>query len=269
MTNDPRSAFYRSPLYAPYVRAVRAFQAWRHAAYEASLAARERLGGHPPVPSPRLTHFVTGTTELNWFLHSGRRGALSLEAMLVRNKLALKDFTAVLDFGCGIGRVIRHFHRVRGPRFYGCDYNPELIAWCQAHLKFAQFAVNPLEGRLAYADGQFDLIYALSVFTHLTLPQQDFWMQELGRVLRPGGCLLLSTHGEHYLKDLTPEQRAAFHVGERLVFGGDQAGTNICTTYHSPAAVRQHLAAGYTVVDFVAEGALDNPAQDLWLLRRP
>lgn len=269
MTNDPRSAFYRSPFYPPYFRTVRALQRGRQWLVDLGPRLAERAGGHPPLPSPRLMHFVTGTTELNWFLLSGRQGALSIEAILQKNKLPLQNFTAVLDFGCGIGRVIRHFDRVRGPRFFGCDYNPELITWCQHNLKFGQFQVNPLEGRLNYADGQFDLIYALSVFTHLTLPQQDFWMRELGRVLRPGGCLLFSVHGDYYLRDLNPEQQAAFQAGERLVFGGDQAGTNICTTYHSPAAVRQHLAPGWEVLDFVPEGALGNPKQDYWLLRKP
>ncbi len=269
MTNDPRSGFYRSQFYGPYVRTVRALQSARQWFFDLGPRLAERAGGHPPVPSPRLMHFVTGTTDLNWFLLSGRQGALSIEAILQKNKLALKDFKAVLDFGGGIGRVIRHFDHLRGPQFFGCDYNPELIAWCRQNLKFAQFQVNALEGRLNYADGQFDLIYALSVFTHLTLPQQDFWMQELGRILRPGGYLLISVHGDYYLRDLTPEQQTAYQAGERLVFGGDQAGTNICTTYHSPAAVRRHLAVGYTIVDFVAEGALGNPKQDYWLLRKP
>jgi hypothetical protein len=43
----------------------------------------------------------------------------------------------------------------------------------------------------------------------------------------------------------------------------------VCATYHPPAFVRDHLAAGYRVVDFVPEGAKGNPWQDYWLLRKP
>jgi hypothetical protein len=37
-----------------------------------------------------------------------------------------------------------------------------------------------------YANEQFDLIYAISVFTHLTEDLQHSWLNELGRVKRGG-----------------------------------------------------------------------------------
>jgi hypothetical protein len=43
-----------------------------------------------------------------------------------------------------------------------------------------------------------DCIYAISVFTHLSAELQDLWMKELRRIVRPGGHLLITTHGESF-----------------------------------------------------------------------
>ncbi len=212
---------------------------------------------------------VAGNTDPDWFLKSGRMGADSITAILEKNGLAFQDMKAVLDFGCGVARVLRHWNDVKGPKIHGTDYNPELIQWCRENLRFARFEVNSLHGALPYPSGSFDFIYSLSVFTHLTTEQQDFWMAELRRILRPKGHLLISTHGEHYLKHLSPENQALFRSGGRVVVAGEHAGTNVCATYHPPSYVREHLASGYELVDFIAEGAKGNPWQDYWLLRKP
>lgn len=217
---------------------------------------------------------VAGSEDPAWFLESGSLGARSVRAILEKNGPRLEDCRAVLDFGCGIGRVLRHFHDVTGPAFHGTDYNADLIRWCEDNLTFAQFCVNKLVGRLAYDSGQFDFIYALSVFTHLTEPQQRFWMDELKRVLTPGGYLLITTHGAGHLAVLPPtavpaEERRRFQAGEMVVCGGEHAGTNICATFHPETYVRGTLAKGFQMLDFIPEGALGNPRQDYYLLRKP
>ena len=73
--------------------------------------------------------------------------------ILYKNGLSMEKFDAVLDFGCGIGRVIRHLRNVHGPCYYGTDYNPKLIAWCRHNLKFARFSTNHLVGKLGFKEG--------------------------------------------------------------------------------------------------------------------
>ena len=159
-----------------------------------------------PIPSPELITLVAGTDDIDWFWKSGALGASSMLEILYKNGLSMEKFDAVLDFGCGIGRVIRHFRNVHGPRYYGTDYNPKLIAWCRHNLKFARFSTNHLIGKLEFKDRQFDFIYALSVFTHLREEQQHFWIKELARILKPGGYLFLTTHGsQHYYANMLPD----------------------------------------------------------------
>src|SRR5205823_7720620 len=48
---------------------------------------------------------------------------------------------------------------------------------------------------LPYNDAYFDILLGLSVFTHIPREAQDPWLQELQRIVTPGGLLLISTHG--------------------------------------------------------------------------
>jgi SAM-dependent methyltransferase len=49
---------------------------------------------------------------------------------------------------------------------------------------------------LSYQNDHFDLIFANSVFTHLTEEAQDRWLPELARILKPDGLVIASFHGE-------------------------------------------------------------------------
>jgi SAM-dependent methyltransferase len=113
------------------------------------------------------------------------------------------------------------------------------------------------------------LIYALSVFTHLPAPAQTAWLAELSRVLRPGGFLLLSTHGASYLPKLRRGERDRFKAGELVERFGRAAGTNLCSVYHPELYVRKELSRGWDLVAFEPQGAKGNPDQDLILLRKP
>jgi SAM-dependent methyltransferase len=221
------------------------------------------------IPPPHLISLVAGVRDTGWFLSSGRLGAQALHDVLRKNNVDIARFDSILDFGCGLGRVLRHLPAVTGARLFGCDYNRKLIAWCRANLPFAEFSTNELEGKLKYADHSFDFIYALSVFTHLTARQQEFWIDELRRILRPGGYLFLTTHGKHYEKEIPEGLRTHFDNGELVVVKPDRAGENACAAFHPEKYVRDELARGWEIVDFVEQGALGNPLQDVYLLRNP
>jgi 2-polyprenyl-3-methyl-5-hydroxy-6-metoxy-1,4-benzoquinol methylase len=220
-----------------------------------------------PIPPFGLRILVSASPDIDWFLASGRRGADAVRGVLARNGLDLESAAPVLDFGCGCGRVTRHW-AADGIEVHGSDLNRQLVAWCRSHLAFGTFAVNGLAPPLAYPDARFGFVYALSVFTHLPEDLQEAWMRELRRVIRPGGHLLLTTHGEHYLDELTAGEQRAFRAGSLVVSRDDTPGSNICGAYHPEAYVRGRLARGFSVVEFVPKGALGNPFQDSWLLRR-
>ena len=264
MKNLLLRAFMRFGLHRPAFRA-----------YEAASSLRA-LGRRPPaaddglpVPPPRLIMRVAGTPDPAWFLESGRLAAESIGSAAERAGRPVGELGAILDFGCGCGRVTRRWATLDGVAVHGSDRNAAAIEWCRGNLGFAGFETNGLAPPLPYADASFDLVYALSVFTHLTEELGLAWAAELGRVLRPGGHLLLTTHGDHYRPRLETAERLRFDAGELVVRRPDAVGTNLCAAFHPAAYVQETLAGRLEPVELVPEGAKGNPYQDLHLLRKP
>lgn len=246
-------------------------------AQRVSLRFRERVTNVPirlanrglPLPPSQLIYLVAGTNDLTWFLNSGAQAASSIRDALSRNGYDINQTGAILDFGCGVGRTLRHWGDLADVNVCGTDYNPDLVWWSRTKLTFADVRLNGLTGRVDWSDQTFGLIYALSVFTHLTEDVGFAWIDELSRVLRPGGLLLITTHGDYYAGGLPATLREAYERGEAVVHLPGREGTNDCATFHPPAYVRAKLTRGLEVVEHVPEGALGNPRQDLWLLRKP
>jgi SAM-dependent methyltransferase len=220
-----------------------------------------------PLPSASLRFLVAGTDDLGVFLELGRNGAELVQQMPGRHGRELTDIGRVLDFGCGCGRVVRHLAGA-GAEIYGCDPNPHAIRWCETHLPFGRYAVTSLTPPLPYPDAHFGLVYAFSVFTHLSVELQRAWMDEIHRVVAPGGFLLFSVHGDACTGPLTLDERVDYDVGKVVVRLGERAGANECAAFHPPAYVRSVLTAGWDVIEHAPAGATGNPPQDAYLLRR-
>jgi len=209
---------------------------------------------------------VAGSGDSAVYLEGGKLAAATIRKVLVDNRVPLPTLRRILDFGCG--RVLRQWKDLTTAEIHGTDYNPELAGWCARNLPFATVQTNTLAPPTKYPDGHFDLIYALSVLTHLPETEQAGWMTEFRRLLAPGGLLLVTTHGQSYLGRLSDPERERFLQGKLVVRFVESAGTNLCNAYHAEAYVRQYLARGFEVINFVVEGARGNPRQDLWLLQR-
>lgn len=221
-----------------------------------------------PVPPERLLATVAGSADARWFLEGGRLALDSITETLERHSRSVANLRTILDFGCGCGRVARHWPSVTDAPVHGVDYNTDLIAWCQRNLPFGRFATNRLQPPLDFPNASFDLIYALSVFTHLPEPAQRAWMDELARILVPDGLLLITTHGEHYRPQLSLTERATFDAGKLVVRHAEVAGTNLCTTFHPTAYLQAMLPGDLILLDHAPMAARGNPHQDIVLLRK-
>jgi SAM-dependent methyltransferase len=228
----------------------------------AATGAPDRL----PLPPPSLVYLVAGHFNVEWYYSSGVAHAALLRDVLARNGFDLREFDSLLDFGCGCGRVIRHY-RGELPNLHGSDYNPRLVEWCRHALPFAAFGTNRRSPPLDYGDRQFDFVYAISVFTHLTESLQHSWMRELERILAPNGVLAITTKGRSRLHGLDEEELQRFEAGELVVQDERYEGRNLCAAFHPERYVRERLAGSLQVVDFVPAVRGGAQSQDVFLLR--
>ena len=246
--------------------------------YELALAARSQLAGGRDrieddglaLPPARLRAQI-GPLHANarFFLRSGEHNARLIRELLREAGSSVEDLDALLDWGCGCGRVIRHWSLLPDTRICGCDINPKMVDWCNEHLPFAEVVVNELAPPLPYPDSTFDLVYGFSVVTHLDEGLQRAWMEECSRVLKAGGYLLISTLGEFYAsrKRLTAAERESFSNGNVVVLYEESAGTSLCSAYHPPEYVRRELATGFDLLSF--RPAADDGRHDIHLFRKP
>lgn len=103
-----------------------------------------------------------------------------------------------LDWGSGPGRVAVPLKRYFVPSWevYGADvdtYNIDVGKRLSPEISYHAIDFDP---PLPFPDRHFDVIHGLSVMTHLRQEDQSVWLAELRRVVKPGGIVILTTHGE-------------------------------------------------------------------------
>jgi SAM-dependent methyltransferase len=204
-----------------------------------------------PVPPPEMMALTTGSYAPDAFYQGGLEVARNATEVLMSNGSSMDSFRSILDFGCGCGRVLRHW-RDLGAAIQGADYNPYFVDWCTDNLNFASFERTHAAHRLSYEDDAFDFIFAFSVFTHLEQDAHDFWLRELRRVLSPQGILLLTVHGSAYADALGPNERKRFDSGEFVITNPAFSGSSSCAVYHSERYIREKLTEGFTLVDLTS-----------------
>lgn len=233
----------------------------------------ERLACGPdgmPLPPARLRLLVDGRSpDAGHFLGIGRQMFATIRDTAANMGRPAEELGAVLDFGCGCGRVARHWRGVEGPEVHGCDYNPALVEWCAGSLCFLRVSRNELAPPLPHVSGSFDLIYALSVFTHLDDELQRAWLDEYRRLLAPGGLLMISLLGERFANRLEGEDRERFDRGEMVVERPRMSGRNLCSVFHPRAYVHSNLLSSWEDVQSFDLGSKDLPiAQTGYVARR-
>lgn len=220
-------------------------------------------------PPAHLRHRVHGSEDPASFDAVGRVVADCLDYALSLPGCGLPRDGKILDFGCGCGRVIRYFKALQGGgEFFATDIDAEAIAWCEANLAdSASFAVNREMPPLAYPDGFFDLVYSVSIFTHLPEDMQFAWLGELRRVTKPGSHLLLTVHGDNiFPEQLKKKSKNGFYyaVGQ----GTQGLPAFYQTSFHSDEYVRGVWGKYFEIVNIFQFPAWVGVAQRFVLCRR-
>ena len=166
----------------------------------------------------------------------------------------------VLDFGCGAGRTLRYLlPEAEECELWGCDIDGPSVEWVKRHLSppitaFQNDEVPPLD----CADESFDLIIALSVFTHLT-EHWAAWMLDLHRVLRPGGLLIATFCGPERGSRVVDEHVAGEgfdpdRTGMSELAHGRSWDAGGPLVIHSPWWIRAHWGRPFEILTLEEKG---------------
>lgn len=191
---------------------------------------------------------------------------------LERHGFNLRTARAIMEFGCGSARLIRHLRCIDELRLVGTDVMPAFIEWCQTHVPGIEFYVNELTPPLPiHEDDLFDLVFAQSVFTHIPLDTQELWLQELHRVIRPGGFLLCTVLGRYHQQQmLSPAEIKLLKENHHYILDAYSTNASVSTqligswdTFQTRYEVLKVFGSHFAVRDYIA-GPLD-----LLVLQKP
>jgi SAM-dependent methyltransferase len=155
----------------------------------------------PPFPPLELRN-ITAAPRLPEFLWTGLSN-LGLFVTLYEKFATPEAFesSTVLDFGCGCGRMVRFLNSYSDRwSVHACDVNPDLVNWCNQNLDNVTTTQTNIVPPTPFNDQLFNLIYSLSVFTHLPESRVNSWLNEIYRILAPNGIFITTTHGTHALE---------------------------------------------------------------------
>lgn len=221
----------------------------------------------PPIPPRELLANVQMTPWAREYLDVGQRSASAIQAALESAGLPADRPTRVLDFGCGSGRTLRHL-AATGWSLTGTDIDAEAIRWCHDAMPGSRFFLNDTLPPLPFDARSFDVVYSISVFTHLDLESQRAWRDEINRVLSPGGLLAISTMGPSILGNfpaIATESRVAMLQRDGGFFAPGTGGFNSNAAFHTVSGIVAMFAGRFDLLRWNEQG-LDG-FQDLTVLR--
>ncbi|WP_348260996.1 class I SAM-dependent methyltransferase [Telmatobacter sp. DSM 110680] len=150
-----------------------------------------------PVP-PNSRMRGTSSNTIRHYYESGLTTTLPIITAAYIEGLDLRATAEVLDFGCGVGRQLLHLERnFPGLTIHACDVNDRSIEFVRNAYPRVESYTSAFSPPLKYPDRKFDLIYSVSIFSHLNIRDHALWLHELGRVTRPGGLCCLTILGTH------------------------------------------------------------------------
>ncbi len=216
-------------------------------------------------------YFLYETYNLNYqsYYHNSIDTAQWLATYFSKYQYKKEDLY-ILDWGCGPGRVIRHLPNLlhHSCHFFGTDYNKRYVAWCKNNLKGISFQNNQLAPPMNYANNMFDIIYGISIFTHLSEEMHFLWFDELMRILKPGGILIITLHGEAFKIQLSDDEIKKFDQQELIIKANTKEGHRTYGAFHPTQFVHQlvgkHIVAEHTKGNVVN----GKPQQDTWVIQK-
>lgn len=145
--------------------------------------------------------FPTKNDAINYYLNDGKKSAEQL-ATLLANTLGLDIHKklSLLEFASGYGCVTRHLkNELPYVDATSCDIHPQATDFIQ-HVLGQRSVLSTTRPEDLDLGEKFDVVFALSFFSHMPDRTWGKWIKSLYSHLKVGGALVFTTHGTESAK---------------------------------------------------------------------
>jgi ubiquinone/menaquinone biosynthesis C-methylase UbiE len=221
-----------------------------------------------PLPPAHLRFKVHGSEDAASYANVGETCARNIHDIVASVGQNATDVMSLFDFGCGCGRIAPWLHRyMPQAKYTASDIDHEAVLWCQTHLPFLSAYENGPIPPLTFSDGSFDLIVAISLFTHLDEAMQFAWLRELQRVLQTGQLLVMSVHGDSlWPKEIDDVTREKGFLFKKATVWRDKFPEWYQSAFHTEKYINTNYSEHFSVLKYVPKGL--NTHQDLLVLQK-
>lgn len=178
----------------------------------------------------------------------------------------------ILDWGCGVARVTRHIpkHVDKNSLITGADINDQMIKWNSEKIPEVKFFKINYYPPANFSATQFNLVFALSVFTHIEADFQLKWIEEMYRLISDKGIFLFTTHGKKYNSRLSEPDRYELNTKGFITKSYRKKGHRMMTTYNDPESFKKILVPYFDILEYYDGGTYPEKTggQDLWIVRK-
>ena len=185
-----------------------------------------------------FAHHEIAKNPIREYLSDGWRTLSELMLLLEAVDQPLLKTGSVLEFAAGFGRFTRHLAAVLPGRVTCTDVMPGSIEFLREQFGVKAFASSHDPEKVALPS-TYDLVFVLSMFTHLPIRMWAPWLRALKQTVKPGGLLVFSVHNETFAREAG------------VIFDAD--GTHFISSSESPSIDAETYGTTFTTKKFVED----------------
>ncbi|MDF1486396.1 class I SAM-dependent methyltransferase [Ramlibacter sp. H39-3-26] len=205
------------------------------------------------APADDIFRFFAGHASCSYpirdYLADGWRTLSELMLLLERVDRPLAKVGRFLEFASGHGRFTRHLVKAIGAqRVVVSDVVEDAVRFSTE--RFGVHGVlSAREPAAVRWPGAFDVVFVLSLFSHLPEWTWAAWLRRLYEAVAPGGVLVFTTHGEYAarMQGVALDSRGYFFVpsSESNAIDGADYGTAFTSHAYVMAQIEECIGSGH------------------------
>jgi len=215
-------------------------------------------------------YFLYETYQLDYKQYK-EDGEITAREIIEWAKPYINNPACILEWGCGVGRIVRHIANIApSAEVFGVDINFKMIEWNIANIPNVNFKAIDYTPPIASNKNRFDLVYAISVFTHIEADKQIEWIKEMHRITAEDGIFMFTTHGKKYVAKLYPTEKDILKSKGVFTRLYKQNGHRMMSTFNISSYFEDKLKPFFKVLEFYDGEIFPKKVggQDFWVVKK-